>query len=283
MSHYKSLGFNPAQFLLLVSLTLGLFPITASANGEYHAEDIVDVPDVPAAAYDGDAWRLSIAPYGWVSGVKGDMLVRGNNVDVDTTVHDILYEYLDDIEFIGQIDIEATRGPYTLMLNPMYLKLSTVEKMGRAKIGVKGELAIFDFGYFFRFTPIEGMPLPFSAEFLLGGRYMRTRVQLNPANLPKVSRGKYWTVPIVGLRARIPATEKIQFSLRADYGGFNIYNTKYTWSAAAIASLKIHEMINIGAGFHALGFNYSSGRGKNKFKEDLTLYGPLLGIQIVTS
>lgn len=65
-------------------------------------------------------WEFAIVPYLWMSGLSGDIGVRGQTADVDISFSDIW----DALDFGGQVHIEAKRGNWGFFIDTTYLKLS---------------------------------------------------------------------------------------------------------------------------------------------------------------
>jgi hypothetical protein len=66
-------------------------------------------------------------------------------------------------------------------------------------------------------------------------------------------------------------------SLRGDVGGFDV-GSKFTYNAVGLVGYNISPVVSVWLGYRVLGVNYESGSGFNKFKLDVTFYGPITGI-----
>lgn len=78
-----------------------------------------------------DDWHFSVAPYGWLSSLSSDITIK------NTTNHLFIPfgKILKEIDFAGEIHIEANRGPWTFMLDPTYIKLSSKSTVGPIFVG----------------------------------------------------------------------------------------------------------------------------------------------------
>jgi len=92
-----------------------------------------------------------------------------------------------------------------------------------------------------------------------------------------ISGRKDWIDPFVGVRMRLKLNEKFNLSLRGDVGGFDV-GSKFTYNAIGLVGYDISRVVSLWLGYRVLGVNYESGSGFNKFKYDMTMYGPITGI-----
>lgn len=88
-----------------------------------------------------------------------------------------------------------------------------------------------------------------------------------------------WVDPIVGLRYGYDFNDQWKLRLYGDIGGFGV-SSDFTWQGLATIEYQPWKNVAIIAGYRAIGTNYETGSGNDKFVYDATVYGPLLGIDI---
>ena len=76
---------------------------------------------------------------------------------------------------------------------------------------------------------------------------------------------------------RLKLSDKFSLSLRGDVGGFDV-GSQFTYDAIGFVGYDISRVTSIWLGYRVLGVNYESGSGFSKFKYDVTMYGPGLGV-----
>jgi hypothetical protein len=243
----------------------------------------------PAAAQEKPAdnkWEFHIIPYLWMTGIKGDATVKGIEGDVDVTFGDIW----DNLDFAGQVHMEVRKGRWGFFLDPTYLKLSSDEHVDRPIVGrIEADFTVtnwlVEFGGLYQLAkwPLgadEGTALFLDA--LGGGRYWYLKNELD-LDVPLVGLGRKfkesedWIDPFVGLRLRTELTKKLSLVLRGDVGGFGV-GSDFTWNASAILGYHFSQTVSAWLGYRVLGVDYESGSGSSKFKYDVTMSGPMVGL-----
>jgi hypothetical protein len=236
-------------------------------------------------------WEFTITPYLWMPQIEGDITVKEITTHVDVPFRDILQ----DLDFGGEVHIEAWKGGrWGIFLDATYLKLSmdntgTSRILGPVDVNVDIGEWLVEFGGVYRLGrwslgKEKGRTL--SLDALGGGRYWDLSVDLD-ATVPlaglerDVSRSKNWIDPFFGARVLVDLTEKLSLAVRGDIGGFGVgSSSQFTWNTSAIFGYHFSPMISAWLGYKALGVDYESGSLHRKFKFDVIMYGPIVGLGI---
>jgi hypothetical protein len=224
---------------------------------------------------DSDGWQLSVMPYFWFSGVEGDAKVRGNEVDVDVGFDDIW----DALDFGGQVHIEAQKGRWGLLLDPIYLALSADKELNVLNAKIEMDMWIVEFGGFYRIGDWSGdRGFPMSLDVLVGGRYWNLETELEIGPLSRESNTD-WVDPFVGLRWIGELTDWLLVYVRGDIGGFAIYDdaSESTWNVQAGPAVKLSKNVTLLLAYRALSVDKEEG---NNLEADLTFAGPEIGLHI---
>ncbi len=223
-----------------------------------------------------DEWRFEVAPYLWLTGLHGDVTVKGFESSVDMDFSDIR----DELDFAGLIRGEAWKGNLGFFLDGQWIKLSSRESVGPVRVGVDLQLGIVEAGALYQ---VYEMPLAaegvsdnrkLSVQLLGGARYWYLKQELSPEALPDFESSKDWVDPIIGARLIADVTERASLSLRADVGGFGI-GSEIASNWIALLRYRLTERWTLGGGFRLMHLDYGS--GSDSFKADLTFYGPIFG------
>lgn len=190
-----------------------------------------------SSGYAQDAWRFHLVPYLWMAGLNGDIAVKGVEAPVDAAFSDIW----DALDLALLLHAEANKGRWTLMLDPLYLKLSKDAKAGPADMTVELQNWVVDFGLFYR--PYEKAlgeteDRVLVLELLAGGRYMSLDQKLEISGVGDTQANKQWADPILGGRLMADLTEKLAFTLRGDVGGFGVASD-LTWSVSSFWGINL--------------------------------------------
>jgi hypothetical protein len=261
--------------LAVVFLGLALWGVAASARAEE-----------PAA----DQWQFSVAPYLWATSLNGDVTVRGHRATVDASFLDILEDTDSIIGFEGHG--EAHKGDWGLYLDGVYtrmgartnpveaINIDTTVEMGILEGGVLYRVGNWDLGN--TTDAFGGGETRLVLETYAGARYTSLTISNNisVAGLKRDDGGdKAWVDPLVGARATLNLTERLQFILGGDIGGFGA-GSEMTWSAIGLIgySYKLFGLdATTAAGYKALYQDYKDGNGTHDFKWDMTIHGPIIG------
>ena len=262
----------------LKMLTLSLFFVafTLAGTGGY-AQD---------ASPGESKWEFELIPYLWMSNVSGDVTVEGSSSHAKLNFGDIF----SDLQFGGQVHMEARKDRWGLFLDATYLNLSTEESTTDpnvgpiyADFGMKEWLVEFGGLYQLGRWPLGKAEWPALAlDVLGGGRYWSLSGDLDlyapqaGISLDK-SDTKDWIDPFVGLRLRLNLTKNLLLMLRGDVGGFSV-GSQFSWNASAVLGYSISRVVSVGLGYRALYVDYESGSGSDKFEYKVTMYGPVVGV-----
>lgn len=241
---------------------------------------ILLAPSTRAAAPDGD-FQFTLAPYAWLTGFNGTIGVRGAQATVNANFAD-LSKYL-NIGAMLHADM-VYRDTFGLLGEINYAQLG--DQASGKRVSLDGQMGLFlsDIAAFYR---IGTMPLgkdgscPTSLDILAGARIWSLGFNLNTQNAlgggRTVFKQKSWVDPVVGARARFQITDKWGIDLRGGVGGFGI-SSAFTWDAMAMLGYSFSDHGTFLVGYRAVGVNHSEGSGKDYFKFDATLNGPVLAL-----
>lgn len=215
-------------------------------------------------------WHYEIAPYMWASAIKGQVVVDGHRADATIPFHKIW----SDLQFAIQGHLEASNGPWALMLDPTYVKLSQNLPLDSH---LTTEMTLVDAGVFYRLFSVQMKYLQaLSLELLAGGRYFSLDNTLNlPIGQPVIDNTQV-IAPIVGGRVKY-RLNKLQLWARGDVGGFHINRVDRTWSWTTGIGYAITHCADIGIAYRVLQIDYNGGRNS---QVNTRLYGPMIGFDI---
>lgn len=256
-----------------------------------------------------NGWHFLVAPYGWMPAIDGEVTVK------DTTHHVFIpfSKILSNLDFAGEIHLEANRGRLTFMLDPTYLKVTNnfeqmvdrtrfvilptpvpvtvpVTTVLTANETLTSATTLIDGGIFYRlFSGAPAANQYASFEILGGGRYFGTnnsfefrssrnttidQFTFERLRSLDVSSTNQLIAPIVGARIKYDPSPRWHLWVRGDGGGFNVDNMQSTWSATGGIGFTVHPHIDLGLAYRALDIKFTqSNAAMNVF-----MYGPMAGI-----
>jgi len=233
-------------------------------------------------------WEFTIIPYFWMAGIEGDVGVKGITTHVSVPFSDILK----NLDYGGEVHVEAWKDRWGIFLDATYLKLSVDDDgvsrlLGPVSVDVDMGEWLVEFGGLYRlgkWSLGKDERRSLSLEALGGGRYWDLNVKVD-AVAPllglgtDVDKSKNWIDPFIGARLRADLTEKLSLAVRGDIGGFGV-GSQFTWNASAIFGYHFSPTISAWLGYRALGVDYETGSYHRKFTFDVIMYGPIVGLGI---
>ena len=242
---------------------------------------------------EGDSWDFQLAPYRWFLSTSGDITVRGLDSDLDLSFSDIW----DELNFGFMLAYEARKGHWGLWGETIYANLgdSNVDgPRGFTKIDPTVNLFWQGLGGFYRLgtwdlaDALDNKTPSVTVDTYFGARYTYLDLKLDFKGLFRdrvnnVSDNKSWVEPRIGARTIWNLSERWTATLAGDIGGV-ASGSDFAWNAFGLIGYRFSLFGKDNAGFfggyRALSQDYTDGSGDDKFKWDVTLHGPILGLSI---
>lgn len=241
-------------------------------------------------------WELTLTPYVWATALKGNAGVGKTDVDVDASFHDIL----DNLNGALMLEAELRRGRFGIISDTVFaqledkgatsdndLKVDTTANMliqsvaGTWRAGT-WQLADFDAAGPLTVTvdPYAGLRYTYLDNELKGQLDLP---DLGIADKRQAQADKQWVDPIIGLRTAWTLGERWSFVLAGDVGGIST-SDQYSAEAFGLIGYRFglfgENNARLLAGYRALKQKFEDGSGDNRFKWDITIHGPIIGLQI---
>jgi hypothetical protein len=233
-----------------------------------------------AADEDPDAWHVTVTPYVWATGLYGDVTIRGRSTELDASFVDLLDQTDTLVGLAGRL--EVTRGRFGVFGDFFYTKVE-VEDAGATGIDVTARMWFIDFGAQYRLLDNRDDRVPgFTVDVYGGGRYSYLELDLDTAGAPSANQSKNWIDPIVGGRIGVHFSPRWFLLFAGDVGGFGV-GSDFAWSMTGLLGYKWQSGTvewAVLAGYKALGQDYTTGSGAQRFRWDTTMHGPVLGFSV---
>jgi hypothetical protein len=274
--------------------------------------DLGPAPLAAPLAPAGPQWTLSVMPYAWLPWLQGDVTVRGRTVDVDVDPFQLL-GHLDAVPFMAYT--EARKGPLVLYNDIFFAKVgvdgSVSRSVGGLTVGASADvdmtLAIIEAGGAFEVARWSsgggglrdgaGFERYTALDLLAGARYWHEKADLSfgltgTLNVDGLvvtrnraiarSGDQDWVDPLVGFRIRQGVAPGQELLFRADVGGFDV-GSKFSWNVLGAYSMNLAVRNGVTysgmLGYRALSVDFE-GSGTSRFKEDIVIHGPVVGLTI---
>jgi hypothetical protein len=256
--------------LLLAGLVAAALPYSMPSRAQ--AQD--SVPDARAFVPDanppeGDDWRFSVTPYGWLNEVQGRVGAGGTETEVDVSLGDVLDQV--DLGLMGVFEARYRR--WVGLFDFMYSSLTADQenatetiRAGMDQVTVQPEV-----GYTLIERPWGGI------DGLVGARFWNFNLDITviegSTENDAASGDQNWVDGTVGARVRYSSGRHWHLFLRGDAGAGG---SDFTWQVLGGAGLDVGSCCIAHAAYHHLDVDYES----DDFLSDVYLTGPALGLQI---
>lgn len=217
---------------------------------------------VSSAAYADEEPNL-VAIYGWLSGIDGDVTVRGVSVPVDESFSDLA----ENLDGAAMLHYESRQGRWLLLAD--LILVSVADERRAFEVGLDQSIAEVLAGY--RVSEVF--------EVLFGARYvsLEPRIAFSGPQSRRVEQDKDWLDPVLGGRFRADLGERWQLIARGDLGGFGV-GSELTWNVAVNALYRASRHTSLVMGYRRLDIDYEQGSAGERFVYDVATSGPQLGI-----
>ena len=280
--------------------------LVAMASAPAVAADIAAIPIAPTTATPAaETWDIFVTPYGWLSGLKGNQMIRGRSSHIDASFIDIAKE--SDTLVALMSNVEARRGPFALYadlvwtwigINGNNIRVRSLAPGVTTSVGqtlsLTTQMMIIEAGAAYEVGRHGAMGF----DLLGGARYWYQQgdlsydasIHTDIGDLERVGSRAFarsgsvqWLDPLIGGRLRYSLSPRQEVFLRADAGGFGI-GSKISWQAIGGYSFNLGSYSGAHfsgiIGYRALSVSYARGYGARRYEYDMLQYGPAVGLNI---
>jgi hypothetical protein len=220
-------------------------------------------------------WEFNLAPfYLWAISVDGDLTVSGNTQQVTADFNDIA----SNLEGIFTIHLEGMhKSGFGFLTNVDYLNLSGQQTTpGPLPLTLDVDLALV----MAELAGIYRLKLGGNAlDLIYGGRYYGLDTEVDIVGVPpKIDKDKDWVDAMIGARYIWNISDKWDFMARGDIG---FGGSEQAWNLAGRFNYHPWKHVSLLFGYRYMDVDYEDGSGADLFKYDVSIYGPLLGVNFV--
>lgn len=247
---------NTVIFLLLVSIIL-----VQGVNHTALAEDNSG----------GSDWEFALAPfYLWAVSLDGDVVVgpQGNSVSVD------FGDIFDNLEGVFIVHFETIyKKNYGLLFDVNFIDLGVSGSTPISEINVDLEATVAELLPYYRW--ING---DHNLDFMAGVLYSRVAQDVTFSSLPlAIDVTESWVDPFLAIRWNWGFADKWGLVVKGGVGGFGV-SSDFVWEGSGLLTYQPWKHAQFLLGYRAVGIDYETGAGPTRFVYDVTMAGPVVGI-----
>ena len=216
-----------------------------------------------------EEWKFELAPYVWPVNVDGSTNVGGDDAPVDENITDRI-----NAAFFGYF--AASKNDWKLFVDGIFADVTATE----GSSSVDTTMSLFEGGVKYRVA--EGASdsgKRRTLEVLAGGRLTSVDVKIKEAGVLLADGDESWGDPFFGAEFQAGLSEKWSVGVRGDIGGFGA-GSDFSWHAYGLFGYRFNRALSLILGYKALFQDFEDGQGDDKFKWDVTVHGPVLGLAI---
>jgi hypothetical protein len=235
-----------------------------------------------------DRWHFTITPYIWLPSISGSMELdpppgfRSGKVDTGPG------NYLENLDFVGMLDLQAQKGRWSLLADILYVDFSDNQTAhfpgvlpggGGWTTGADWDLQALVLEFAGAYSVFRNEHLNF--DLLAGVRYAEIDGKANldiAGPLPAWVRSRTFSKtesfvdPIVGFKGKFDLSKKWYLPYYFDIGGFGV-DSDLTLQAFGGIGYRFCDWFSMVLGYRYLYYDF----GNSKLVKDLNLYGGSLG------
>ena len=244
------------MILVLVSLSMMFFSSISFASKESSQSD----------------WEFNLAPfYLWGISIDGDLTAGPVTAPVNVPFENV-FDSLESAFIFHFETLYKTRWGFLVDFNYMDLENQMSLPMGLNQ-NIDLNLTLAEFSGFYRLNRDAH-----KIDIIAGLRYIDMETEVSIVGGPSLFDGsKDWTDPLLGVRWMWGFTDRWSFIARGDIGGFGV-GSDFSWHALGLVEWQPWKYASFIAGYRALDVDYEDGSGRDYFRFDATVHGPVLGV-----
>ena len=225
-------------------------------------------------------WRVNLVPYLWITGLTGDVRLKGRDIPVDLGFADILDATDSLLAFEAYFD--ARKGKWGFFSDLMFIKLG-VEGivLEDGPINLTNRLNVVEFGGLYRLGSNGASDGGSGADVVFGVRSTFLELESKLSEIEGVTAGRdltksnqNWAEPFVGLRGQTDPSNKLSLVAEGNIGGFGA-GSDFSWKTLVAVGFRVSRSFRILGGYRALGQDFSN--DDDAFKWDMIIHGPIVG------
>ncbi len=212
------------------------------------------------AAVQAEDWTNEVTPYLWMTGMSGKTAIGTPlgpvEADVDLNFSDII----SNLDMGAMVSYEGGRDRWVVLGDLIYMKLGASDTTSsgavslRASANVEQTMAEADVGYYIT----DNIALFAGARYTDIDASIRSERTGPGAGLIRTANTtQSWVDPVVGLLGKWQLTEKLEWDLRADIGGFDV-GSKFAWQAMVTLRWKIKTNMDVIASYRYMEVDYQN-------------------------
>ncbi len=241
-------------------------------------------------------WHLDLTSYLWAPALNGNLTIRGHEAPVDLSFIDILKDSSSIIGIEGRLGVR--KGRIGVYVDGLYNKIGFENlsgPLGFAKANASVTLTFIESAVYYDLIDLPRQRSPdgmdtwnwgIETDIYAGARHTNLGVNVDLKSIGKFginqsgSKNENWVDPIVGGRVLVDLSDHWKVLLDNNIGGFGV-GSKLAYSGMGLVGYQF-TMFGLEstawAGYKAIYQDFQDGSGKDEFRWNMWVHGPIMGL-----
>jgi hypothetical protein len=219
-------------------------------------------------------WDFSLAPfYLWAVSMDGDITVMGTSTPLTADFSEIA----SSLEGLFTVHFEGMhKSGWGFLTDVSYLNIGDQQTTPGPTLDVDFTTVMAELAGVYRFSHGDN-----AFDLFAGIRYYTLEVEIDVVGVPpRIDKDPDWVDAMLGARYICNFTDKWNFKARGDIG---FGGSELAWNLAGLFEYQPWKHVSLLFGYRYMAIDYEDGDGADLFKYDVTMHGPLLGLNFVWS
>jgi hypothetical protein len=219
----------------------------------------------------GGDWEFALAPfYLWAVSLDGDVAIGPQDSSVSIDFGDIF----ENLEAVFIVHFETIyKMNYGVLFDVNFINLGGSGSTPTSDINVDLEATVAELLPYYRW--ING---DHNVDLMAGILYSRVAQDVTLSNLPlEIDVTEDWVDPFMAIRWNWGFADKWGLVVKGGVGGFGV-SSDFVWEGSGLLTYQPWKHAQFLLGYRAVGIDYETGAGPTRFVYDVTMAGPVVGI-----
>ncbi|OEU48175.1 MAG: hypothetical protein BA866_00740 [Desulfobulbaceae bacterium S5133MH15] len=219
----------------------------------------------------GSDWEFALAPfYLWAVSLDGDVVVgpQGNSVSMD------FGDIFENLEAAFIVHFETIyKKNYGILFDVNFINLGGSTSTPKSEINIDLEATVAEILPYYRWSKGDH-----DLDFMAGVLYSRVAQDVAFSSSPlSIDVTEDWVDPFLGIRWNWGFGDKWGVVVKGGVGGFGV-SSDFVWEGSGLLTYQPWKYAQFLMGYRAVGIDYETGAGPTRFEYDVTMAGPVVGI-----
>jgi hypothetical protein len=224
-------------------------------------------------AQEKENWRFLLEPYAMFPNMQG---TTGLGNLPDASIDEDPSDIFSNLKIGAMLYVEAKKGKWAITSDLLYMDLDmdVTSKNGIISGESDAKQLGWELAVLRKILPWLEAGIGAQLNSIESGLNIVANTTAGPTPMAN-SITETWVDPTIIARANYPIANKWNVMFRGNVGGFGI-GSDFSWQIQLYGSYRFSKLFQISAGYRAIGLDYETGSGNDRFLYDMVSFGPVV-------